>query len=548
MIEGVDSLRRGEDRLAEALVALRNEQARAHRYRDELIATRADLEAERDQYAEIFDFAPVGYLLLDAAGTMESLNLAAARLLGVERHFLVGLPLLARVIAEDRRRFLDHMRYCRMTNDAVSVELRVVTPSRTQTHVQLVSKRGGTPTSRTAFLTAMIDLTERDQQVTEREHADDERREMERTNDISRAESAAKDRFLAVLSHELRNPLTPVMLTIETLERGLLPPERMTAALALIRRNVESEVRLIDDLLDVSRITHGKLRLERQPVDLHDLIADVTTSATAEIERARLSVDRVLEATRFQVDADPGRLRQVVWNLLSNAVRNTPAGGRIRLRTEDLDDRILLSVTDTGNGIAPENLERIFQPFDQLEQPAPRARSGLGLGLAICRGLVEAHGGRISAASSGSGRGSTFSVELPTIARHSTLPAQAAISQPSRPLRVLLVEDDDDAASAMSAVLRLRGHEVTIATSMREALACDTSKIDLLVSDINLPDGTGVSLMRQLRRRRPVRGIAVSGLGTPADVRRSVDAGFERHVTKPIRLAELLEIVEGRRA
>jgi PAS domain S-box-containing protein len=549
MLARLESQLETERRLRQATDKLHDEQARTRRYREEIVSLRAQLEAERAQYAEIFDFAPVGYLLLDAAGVMESCSLAAARLLGVERHYLIGMPLMTRIAKPDRRRFLDHLRHCRMTHDAVSVELHVLTPAGQETHVQLVSKRGGTAESMTAMLSAMIDLTERDRRLADHAIAEQERLDIEHANDISRAEIAAKDRFIAVLSHELRNPLTPILLTIETLERGLLAPERIAGALALIRRNVDAEVRLIVDLLDVSRITHGKLRLDRRPVDLHEILVDVVSGAAAEIDRARLTVDRVLEATRYQLDADPVRLRQVIWNLLVNAIRNTPPGGRIQVRTADVDDRILLVVTDTGAGIAPDKLEQIFQPFEQSDEPGQRARAGLGLGLAICRGLVEAHGGQITAASKGLGSGATFFVELPTItATFIGLPAPTGVTAPSRRLRVLVVEDDTDAAAAISAVLRLRGHDVTVAGSVREALACGTTSLDVLVSDISLPDGNGASLMRQLRRRHPLRGIAVSGFGTPADVRRSVAAGFERHVTKPIRMADLLDFVEDRRA
>jgi signal transduction histidine kinase/CheY-like chemotaxis protein len=371
-------------------------------------------------------------------------------------------------------------------------------------------------------------------------------RQLAQANDLARAESRAKDRFLAMLSHELRNPLTPILLTVEALERGMVPPERLAAALTTIRRNVEQEVRLIDDLLDLSRITHGKLRIAFEPVDLHAVVEDVVADAGCDAAAAGVSLRADLQAIARHVNGDPARLRQIVWNLVGNALQNTARDGNVEVSTRNTDDGITLVVRDSGRGIPPGLLPHIFEPFDQADRPGGPAHDGLGLGLAIARGLADAHGGRIDAASPGADLGATFTVALPTLpdAAEPTAAATGVAAQVG-PLRILLVEDDADAGEALSLVLCGRGHQVRLAQSMAEALRHELDPFDVVVSDIRLPDGDGIGLFRRLRRRGPVRGIALSGFGAPGDVRRSLDAGFERHLTKPVQMDAFLAVVEA---
>jgi PAS domain S-box-containing protein len=508
----------------------------------EVDAVRAELDAERERYLELFDFSPVGYVTLDRAGIIRSINLAAARLFGLERGRLIGFPMVTRVAPPDRRRFLDYLLECRSGAQAPCMELTLGMAGQ-GTPVQLLSKAGDTAGSGGGVLMALVDLTAREAATLEQRRIEDERRRIAHAHEITRAESAAKDRFIAVLSHELRNPLAPILFTIETLERGGLPPDRIAPALAIIRRSVDLEVRLIDDLLDVSRITHGKLRIERRLTSLHDVVTDVVAS-TVDLAHDRTPLVIALDATNDRVQGDPARLRQVVSNLLNNALRNTPPGGRITIATRTDGDDIVLSVSDSGRGIAPALLPRIFEPFDQLDAPGS-VRGGLGLGLAICRGLVEAHGGRIDAASEGPGRGAVFTVRLTTV--HAAQPVGPAHEEPPparRRLRLLVVEDDPDVAGSMSLFLEMRGHEVVIARSVAEAVALADATFDVVVSDIGLPDGTGIDVMTNLRKRLPIRGIALSGFGTVADVRRSLDAGFDRHMTKPVDPEDLLAVIE----
>jgi CheY-like chemotaxis protein len=316
--------------------------------------------------------------------------------------------------------------------------------------------------------------------------------------------------------------------------------------MAIIRRNVEQEVRLIDDLLDVTRITHGKIGLKREALDLHTVLEETVAGRVAEVQRAGLTATLDLRAARHIVVGDAVRLRQVVWNLLNNALRYTGSGGHVTLRTENPSpDSIDLVVEDTGQGLDPSMLDRIFAPFDQAS-PDHEHRGGLGLGLTICKGLTEAHGGHISAHSAGIGHGATFVVSLPATGNLQNGPRGAehvAEARPHRALRILVLEDSRDSADAIAMALRLRGHRVCVAHRVHDALALKDEPFDVLVSDLSLPDGTGLDAMRAFRASA-VRGVALSGFGTMEDVQKSHDAGFAHHLTKPVHLDALIETVE----
>ena len=397
-----------------------------------------------------------------------------------------------------------------------------------------------------AFRTTITDLSERLRAQEARAQAEEERRRLRHEEELVRAEGEAKDRFIAVLSHELRTPLSPILLAVTQLEARRDLPPTLRPALAMIRRNLELETRLVDDLLDVTRITQGKLELRRAVVDLHAALRDALEMCASEIGPGQ-SVATGLAAREHHVDADPARLRQVFANLVRNAARATRNGGKITVRSaNEGTGRITVSVTDTGIGIEPADLERIFAPFTQGEAGA--RTGGLGLGLAICKTVVETLGGRISATSAGPDHGARFEVELPTVAAVAA-PERAALPAPARhgasKLRILLVEDHPDTASAVSEALRLEGYEVRMADTVRGALEQARDAYDLVVSDLRLPDGSGLDLMRQLRAERPVRGIALSGFGSETDVRRSKEAGFDEHLTKPVAIQTLTSTIES---
>ena len=370
---------------------------------------------------------------------------------------------------------------------------------------------------------------------------------LERAWNTAEAANLAKDRFLATLSHELRTPLTPVLAVISSMEGDGRLPDHLRREIAMVRRNVELEARLIDDLLDLTRVASGKIQLDRKDVDLHEVVEHaIQTSCAGELAtgRRRVEIDLAAEAHRLWGDAP--RLTQVFWNLLNNAVKFTPEGGTITVRTRDESPaRVVIEITDTGVGIDPEVLPRIFDAFEQGEPDVTRRYGGLGLGLAITKSIVELHGGSITVRSEGRDRGTTFSVRLPASPRgleSAAAPALRTAEKPGARLRVLLVEDHSDTAVALADLMRMHGHEVSIAGSVAQALETAASaggEIDLVISDLGLPDGNGQDLMRELAERFGLRGIALSGYGMEDDVRRSREAGFERHLTKPVNLEAL---------
>ena len=371
----------------------------------------------------------------------------------------------------------------------------------------------------------------------------------------SEAEHAnrAKDQFLAVLSHELRTPLTPVVMTIAAMEmdRGLTP--QMREDLAMIRRNIELETKLIDDLLDVTRIANGKLRLQPKPSDVHALVRHVLDILRGDIAEKHLHVTTDLSAGDSSVSADPARLQQVFWNLVKNAVKFTSDGGHVTVRTWNPSERSLcLEVSDDGAGIDPEALPRIFNAFDQGEQSVTRQFGGLGLGLAISKALTELHGGTLRVHSDGKGRGARFTVELPTRTPVERIvdklqSSSAGGDSDAKPrVRVLLVEDHFDTQRMLRRLLESGGFEVLVAGSVAAARAVlALQPVDVLVSDIGLPDGSGRELMAHARRDYALGGIAVSGFGSEADVRSSLEAGFAIHFTKPLDVAQLFSAIRS---
>ncbi len=358
---------------------------------------------------------------------------------------------------------------------------------------------------------------------------------------------AAKDEFFAALSHELRTPLTPVLAISSVLEKSSELSARTRTQMQVVRRNAELEARLIDDLLDLTRIARGKLGLERQAVSLEEALDHVAEICRDEAAVRGVTLEREDATKGTLVLADPTRLRQIFWNLVKNAIKFTPRGGRVRLAAFAASEgRVAVDVSDTGIGIEPGEIRRIFQPFRQ----AVAGRGGLGLGLAIAKELVEAHGGTLSAVSGGSGRGATFRVELARCEEAGAARVQGVerrVTRPARARRILLVEDHADTLAAASGLLGELSCEVVGATSVAEALAAAAAAavpFDLVISDLGLPDGSGLDLMRRLRDRHGLSGIAVTGYGMEEDLRRSREAGFVDHVVKPITFERLEGAVE----
>lgn len=349
----------------------------------------------------------------------------------------------------------------------------------------------------------------------------------------------AKAHFLAVLSHELRTPLNPVFALLTAFEEHPQLPVDLREDLHIMRRNLQLEARLIDDLLDLTRISEGKLPLRIEATDIHPLLAAVVHTCSAEIAKKKVRVELDSVAVAHTVDGDAARLQQVFWNLLNNAVKFSPEGGVVVLRTANLDpDTLSVSVSDQGHGIDPNALERVFKPFEQENRTVSARFGGLGLGLAISRGIIAAHHGHVRAESGGLDQGATFTVTLPVaVSQSGLLPVAAGGAEPATPenLRILLVDDHADTRMVMSRMLGRRGYRVVEAGSVADALArYDEQPFDLVVSDLGLPDGSGHDLMVRLQAIRQVPGIALSGYGMEADIERSREAGFDRHLTKPV--------------
>jgi two-component system CheB/CheR fusion protein len=359
--------------------------------------------------------------------------------------------------------------------------------------------------------------------------------------------NAAKDQFLAVLSHELRTPLTPVLAGVSVLQKDPHCGPDRHQTLEMIRRNVEMEARLIDDLLDVTRIARGKVKLDRRVVPICAILEQAAEVCKPNIEARRLRFDLEIKDRPHLIYADAGRMQQVFWNLITNAVKFTRSGGRVRVRCWREEGAVIATVNDTGIGIEPEAMLRIFRPFEQGGGQTTQQFGGLGLGLTISKALVEMHGGAISAYSDGKGKGATFRVRLPLYvgAEHAPPFVPNVGARQVSPLRILLVEDHGDTARMMRQLLMMDGHDVTIAGDVATALEEAAQRtFDLIVSDLGLPDASGVDLMRELRLRGyTMPGIALSGYGQDQDIQRSREAGFAAHLTKPTSPERLAEAI-----
>ncbi len=378
------------------------------------------------------------------------------------------------------------------------------------------------------------------------------------------AANRAKDRFLATLSHELRTPLTPVLAAVTAMLGDTATPESLRTVLEMIRRNISLEARLIDDLLDLARIRRGGLDLKREVIDAHELIKHVIAICDDDFRRAGIELGLELAAASHHIDADPIRFQQALWNLIKNAIKFTPAGRRrVNVRTDVRQSGsassggvLVVQVSDTGIGIEAGMIERIFDVAEQGGTAATRRFGGLGLGLTLSRSIIEQHGGRLTASSAGPGAGATFTIEVFSVPEPAALadepPAAAGSSEPfttpvRRPLRILLVDDNEDTLRFLSTMLSRRGYDVATAGDLAESdfgSHSEGPEQDLLISDIELPDGNGLELMDAIRSRRPMPGIALSGFGSAADIEQSLASGFNVHLTKPVDFRRLDAVIQ----
>lgn len=362
-----------------------------------------------------------------------------------------------------------------------------------------------------------------------------------------------KDEFLAMLAHELRNPLAPIRNALHIVQvRGLERREAVRHAWQTIERQVENLVRLVDDLLDVSRISRGKINLQREPIDVAIIVARAIESSRPLIEARKHELEVALPDQPMLVEADPTRMAQVLLNLLNNAAKYTPDGGRIWLTAEKANGESVIRVRDTGMGIPPEILPKVFDLFTQAERTLERAEGGLGIGLTLVRRLTEMHHGVVQAFSPGPGEGSEFVVRLPLLPDS---PAIAKVHEPdngkrakeSRTLRILVVDDNRDSSDSLAMLLRLVGHDVRTAHDGRQALVvAATYRPDLVLLDIGLPGMDGFTVARQMRSQQELAKVvlvALTGYGSDEDRRQSQAAGFDHHMVKPIHFDALQELL-----
>ena len=363
----------------------------------------------------------------------------------------------------------------------------------------------------------------------------------------------AKDHFLATLSHELRTPLNAIMGWLRMLRNPRLDDAQKRHALDVIERNARLQAQLINDLLDVSRIIAGKLEMEKYAVDLAPVVQEAIEAVRGDVEAKSLTLEASLDPATGEVLGDPMRLQQVVANLLSNAVKFTPRHGRIELRLERAAVNARLTVADSGEGIEPAMLPHVFEPFQQADSTTTRTHQGLGLGLAIVRQLVEAHGGRVRVDSPGRGQGATFVVELPIVALRERRADGRAVFEAGRGtgarldgLRVLVVDDHGDARELLGLVLREHGAEVLLADSVSEALeVLGQAAVDVLISDLAMPGADGYALIAAVRsgRRSAIPAVALTAYAG-RDVReRAIAAGFTAHATKPVDPEDLVDLI-----
>lgn len=391
----------------------------------------------------------------------------------------------------------------------------------------------------TGIINVLVDVTE------QRETRSD----LERAKEAAEAANRSKDRFLAVLSHELRTPLSPVLMLAASLAEDAELPRSVREDMAMIRRNIELETKLIDDLLDLNRVTSGKLRLQLQPVDLNEELRHVAEICRSQFLEKSIHLECILDDMLPPLVADSARLQQVLWNVLKNAAKFTHPGGKVEVRTFAASSgRVAIQIRDNGIGIEPALLDKIFDAFEQGDPAVIQRSGGLGLGLAISKALIEMHQGVVWAESDGVGAGSVFTIELPAgvpEADRITLPTAVNGISSHRHLRLLLVEDHRDTARTLSRLLRSRGYSVHIAGNVASALDLfGRESFDLVISDIGLPDAPGYELMRQIRLRSETKAIAMSGYGMEADIEKSQQSGFSEHLVKPVSVLHLEQAIQ----
>ncbi|HKP86899.1 MAG TPA: ATP-binding protein [Blastocatellia bacterium] len=588
----ISAQRRTRKRAEEALRRSRDElEARVERRTAQLAEMNESLEAEiterkrsgealgqsEERYRELFENANDIVYTLDLLGNLTSVNRSGERLLGYSREELLGNS-IGRIVAPEYMGVMPAMMERKIAGESLTTyEIEIISKDNRRVALEISSRmiyEQGKPVG--------VQGSARD--ITERKRAEQERARLLAREQASRVEAEEanrlKDEFLATVSHELRTPLNAILGWAELIRGGKLDSESASRALGTIVRNAKSQAQLIEDILDVSRIITGKLRLETRPVGLATIINAAVEAAQPAAYAKEITLRTSFDGSAAAVSGDPNRLQQVTWNLLSNAIKFTPSGGRVEVRLEQKDACAEIRVSDNGCGISKEFLPHVFDRFRQADSSYTREHGGLGLGLAIVRHLVEMHGGSVLVESPGEGLGATFTVKLPLKqlrdadcgtrtgdsgslylrVPHADAPTRNPKSSTRNPhpailkgMRVLVVDDEADARDVISATLKQYGAEVTAIASTEEALSALTengsgSQPDVILSDLGMPGEDGLALIAALRVTEQGTGntipaIALTAYARDEDRERALRAGYQLHVAKPFNPVELVEAI-----
>ena len=526
--------------------------ARAVRSVLERVWQRQALQEAETRYRQLFEEVPVGLYRTTPSGEILDANPAAAQMLGYpDRQSLLSVKLADLYVDVAQRAAWQEG----IEQEGVLRNFEVQLRRDDGTIIWVLSSARAIRDSKEQLLYyegAIEDITERKR--IESERAELLVREQEaRTK--AEAANRMKDEFLATISHELRTPLNAILGWAKMLHSRNFDPQTTARALEVIERNAVAQAKLVEELLDISRIIRGQLALDIRPVDLKKIVSAAIDTITPAADAKGIDIICILDPAASSLSGDPDRLQQVVWNLLSNALKFTPIGGRVKIELNRTDSDIQLRVSDTGSGIAAEFLPYMFDRFRQADSSTTRSHGGLGLGLAIVRHLVELHGGTVSAESAGEGKGATFTVLLPLHKDERGRMKDKLVSPSSlNPdtvsfrlygLQVLVVDDEPDSRDLIVTVMQQEGAKVISVASVKEALAALERQFpDVLISDISMPEADGYALISHLRSQGgQLPAIALTAYARDEDQQQAIAAGFQRHLSKPIDPEELVIVV-----